>query len=76
MAGQAYTQEIINDLLSLPDDKISEVKDFVQFLKSRSKKLSIKEAGLSKEEAVDLRSRLSTFEDDWSASGMEAYDKL
>ncbi|MFH1287662.1 MAG: hypothetical protein ABII25_03090 [bacterium] len=76
MTQQVFAQELISDLLSLSEDKLDEVKDFVEFLKSRSKKLSIKDVGMTKEEAGDLRSRLTTFEDDWNASGMEAYDKL
>ena len=33
-------------------------------------------AGLSREQAINLRARLKTFEDDWNAPGMEAYDEL
>jgi DNA-binding protein HU-beta len=33
-------------------------------------------AGLTREEASDLRVRLTTFEDDWNAPGMDAYDDL
>jgi len=37
---------------------------------------SIKELGWTREEAADVRARLSSFEQGWDAPGMEAYDDL
>lgn len=73
-----YTQQIIEDLRTLPEEKIGEVIDFVQFLKLqvRHKGSLLRETGLTREEAADLRVRLATFESDWNAPGMEAYDNL
>ena len=32
--------------------------------------------GLTRPQVLELRERLATFEDDWNAPGMEAYDNL
>ncbi len=73
-----YTQQIIEDLRTLPEEKIGEVIDFVQFLKLQvqHKGSLLRETGLTREESADLRARLATFESDWNAPGMEAYDDL
>lgn len=78
MSTKEYAEQIIDNLLILPEDKLIEVFDFVQFLKERLPKqgISLEQAGLSREQAVNLRARLKTFEDDWNAPGMEAYDEL
>ena len=76
MDTNAYAQQIVDDLITLPRDKILEVADYVQFLKekTRRKGVPISEAGLTREHAFELRRRLATFEDDWNVPGMEAYD--
>ena len=73
-----YTQQIMNDLISFPESKIIEVFDFVHFLKQqiKKKKITSKDVGLSREEAFDLRRRLSTFENDWNLAEMDIYDEL
>jgi hypothetical protein len=38
--------------------------------------LLVRELGWSREEALETRLMLRTFEEDWSAPGMEAYDEL
>ena len=38
--------------------------------------LLIADLNLTTEEALEIRSRLATFEDDWNAPGMELYDEL
>jgi hypothetical protein len=78
MSTKEYAEQIIDNLLVLPEDKIIEVFDFVQFLKDRLPKqgITLEQAGLTREQAVNLRARLKTFEDDWNAPGMEAYDEL
>lgn len=61
MNTNEYTQQIVDDLYSLPKDKIVEVMDFVHFLKEQMQNQSIPlcETGLTLEEAFDLR-RLMT----------------
>ncbi len=78
MIVQEYTQQIANDLFTLPEDKVSEVVDFIKFLKVQVQHqgIPLREAGLSREEAFDLRTRLASFENDWNVPGMEAYDEL
>lgn len=78
MSSQQYAEQIVDNLLILPQEKIIEVFDFVMFLKERLPKqgVTLKQAGLTREQAVNLRARLKTFEDDWNARGMEAYDEL
>ncbi len=74
---QKYAEQILNDLIVLPENKIVEVADFVHFLKSRvqTKGTPLSETGLTREQAFNLRSRLASFEHDWEAPGMEAYDE-
>jgi len=78
MDKEKYAQRIASDLLTLPEDKIAEVADFIHFLMEQIQQRGIPlyRTGLTREDASDLRARLSTFEDDWNAPGMEAYDDL
>ena len=78
MDTKEYTQQIVDDLYTLPKDKIVEVMDFVHFLKEQMQhqNIPLRETGLTQEEAFDLRRRLATFEDDWNTSGMDEYDNL
>lgn len=39
-------------------------------------KPSIRLLGWTKEDAFEARARLISFEDDWNAPGMEAYDEI
>ncbi|MBC2724794.1 MAG: hypothetical protein HGJ97_19435 [Desulfosporosinus sp.] len=76
MNTKEYTQQIVDDLYALPKDKIVEVMDFVHFLKQQMQNQSIPlcEIGLTREEAFDLRRRLTTFKDNWNASDIDEYD--
>jgi len=38
--------------------------------------IALNETGLTGEQALNLRARLNSFEHDWNAPGMEAYDEL
>jgi len=78
MDTKKYTQQIIDDLHALPKNKIVEVADFVHFLieQVQHQGIPLHKIGLTREEAVDLRRRLATFESDWNAPGMDAYDNL
>ncbi len=78
MDTKKYAQQIIDDLLSLPKDKIVEVADFVHFLREQVQHqgIPLEKAGLTREEAFDLRRRLATFESDWNVPDMDAYDNL
>jgi len=78
MNTKEYTQQIVDDLYVLPKDKIVGVMDLVHFLKEQMQNQSIplRETGLAREETFDLRRRLTTFKDDWNASGMDEYDNL
>ena len=38
--------------------------------------VNLRARGIGREEAAQLREQLITFEEDWNAPGMEAYDKL
>ena len=79
MDADEYTQQIVEDMLALPGDKIAEVVDFVHFLKAQAQTSGptpLCEAGLTREEAFGMRRRLATFDNDWDAPGMGAYDDL
>ncbi len=57
----------------LPDVSTAEV--IVTFLTNESS-IELSSYGLTQPQALELRERLATFEEDWNASGMEAYDNL
>ncbi|MCK4614393.1 MAG: hypothetical protein KAU14_06290 [Thermoplasmata archaeon] len=78
MNVKTLTRKIAEDIAMLPENKLSEVSDFVQFLRHRAEKSGVPlgETGLSVREAETLRRRLSSFEEDWEAPGMEEYDDL
>jgi hypothetical protein len=78
MPTREYAEQIIDSLLILPEEKTREVFNFVTFLKERLPQhgITLEQVGLTREQAVNLRARLKTFEEDWNAPGMEAYDKL
>ncbi len=40
----------------------------------KKKEVDLREHGISREQAADLRSRLSTFAQDWNDPGMDIYD--
>ena len=54
--------------------KIAEV--IVTFISSEERGVDLRARGFTTEMAAELRQRLLTFEEDWNAPGMEAYDKL
>jgi hypothetical protein len=78
METKEYAKQIVDELLHLPKEKIIEVADFVHFLreKEQHRRTTLEEAGLTRTEALDLKRRLSTFENDWNIPGMDAYDNL
>lgn len=38
MPSPSYTQELFDEIRALPDDKIAEVADFVEFLRSKQRR--------------------------------------
>ena len=57
----------------LPAVTVSEV--IVTFL-ANEPNVELVTYGLTRPQVLELRERLATFEDDWNAPGMEAYDNL
>jgi hypothetical protein len=57
----------------LPAVTASEV--IVTFL-ANEPRIELTAYGLTRPQVLELRERLATFEDDWNAPGMEAYDNL
>jgi len=43
---------------------------------SEDQEVDLRARGITTELAAELRERLLTFEEDWNAPGMEAYDRL
>jgi hypothetical protein len=48
----------------------------VTFIPEESQVVDLEARGFTTELAFELRQRLLTFEEDWNAPGMEAYDEL
>ena len=78
MDMEILTRQITHDVTKLPIEKVLEVADFVQFLKKKNEErlTPLAKTGLTVKEAEKLRWHLSSFENDWDAPGMEAYDEL
>ncbi len=68
-----YRDGIIELRDKLPAVSASEV--IVTFL-TNEPRVELATYGLTRSQVLELRERLATFEDDWNAPGMEAYDKL
>jgi len=57
-------------------DGIETAEVIVTFISLEDRGVDLRARGFSTELAAELRQRLLTFEEDWDAPGMEAYDKL
>lgn len=66
--GQVKLREKVHGI------KTAEV--IVTFIFPEDRGVSLRVRGFTEELASELRQRLLTFEEDWNAPGMEAYDKL
>lgn len=51
-------------------------RDAVITVRTAAKRMLIHDLGWSREQALETRLRLRTFEEDWNAPGMESYDEL
>ena len=51
-------------------------RDAVVTIRTATNRMLIGDLGWSREQALETRMRLRTFEEDWNAPGMEAYDEL
>jgi len=65
----------------LPPEMELEIRDHIESLLQKKKTPlkkanTVKDLGWTAAEAAETRSRLSTFEDDWDAPGMDEYDSL
>ncbi len=80
---------LIEKIQNLPDDRLIEVEDFVDFLAERkssrtlgnhniqqSGSVNLSDLGISSIEAAAQRAALSTFAEDWERPEMAIYDKL
>jgi hypothetical protein len=62
--------------ISLPDDVQLGPAEVVVILNPLAEGLNLKARGRTEAEAAETRARLKSFEADWEAPGMEAYDAL
>lgn len=62
------------ELLETPPN-LREARVIVTFL-PKNGPIELKERGISKEEAADLRWRLQAFAEDWDSPEMDVYDDL
>jgi hypothetical protein len=62
--------------ISLPDDVQPGPAEVVVILNPLAEGLNLKARGWTEAEAAETRARLKSFEADWEAPGMEAYDAL
>jgi hypothetical protein len=62
--------------ISLPDDVQLGPAEVVVILNPLAEGLDLKARRWTEAEAAEMRARLKSFEADWEAPGMEAYDAL
>lgn len=60
------------ELTETPNDVTDKTRVIVTFLKPVP--IDLRECGIDKEQAADLRCRLSTFTEDWDSPEMSIYD--
>jgi hypothetical protein len=78
MKQSDLTEDLVNSIKSLPDEKVKKVLEYICSLKEPeiNENILLEKSGLTQQEAFDLRNRLSTFTEDWNSSEMNIYDKL
>ena len=62
--------------IPLPDDVQLGPAEVVVILNSLAEGVDLKARGWTESEAAETRTRLKSFDTDWEAPGMEAYDAL
>ena len=75
---------LIEKIINLPPQRVSEVEDFVDFLTARESNqglatpgtVNLRDLGIDAEEAAEQRAVLSSFAEDWERPEMEVYDDL
>lgn len=60
------------ELAEVPSNIDDDTRAIVTFLKSGS--IDLRKRGIDEAQAADLRSRLSTFAEDWNSPEMDIYD--
>ena len=73
------------DEQGIPHSVVLEISEFKSLLQSAGVQaqeppcpgpLRLDDLGWTREEALDTRIRLRSFEDDWNAPGMDSYDRV
>ncbi|TKB72848.1 MAG: hypothetical protein E8D45_09750 [Nitrospira sp.] len=62
--------------IRLPDDVQAGPAEVVVILNPLAEGVDLQARGWAESEAAETRARLKSFEADWKAAGMEAYDAL
>ena len=62
--------------IALPDDVIPGPVEVVVIVNPLPRGIDLTERGWTEADAAEARARLRSFDDDWNAPGMEAYDAL
>ena len=68
-------EKIYQTALALPEPAQAAVLHVIEVLAQNSTSKAATESPLSQEEIAELRARLAGWEQDWTAPGMEAYDR-
>ena len=74
----SVVQPLASSVTAIVDPWLAEQmsRDAVVTSRSAEKRMLIDHLGWSREQALETRMRLRTFEEDWNAPGMEGYDEL
>lgn len=68
----------VSSVTAITDPWVTEQmsRDAVVTIRTAENRMLIDHLGWSREQALETRMRLRTFEEDWDAPGMEGYDEL
>jgi hypothetical protein len=68
----------VSSITTMTDPWLTEQmsRDAVVTIRTAENKMLIAHLGWSREQALETRMRLRTFEEDWDAPGMDGYDEL
>ena len=67
-------QKLLAVIEQLPDQKLRSLLEIARSLSLEDKSINLQELGILEEQAAELRSRLSSFSEEWNSPEMDIYD--
>ncbi len=67
-------QKLLAVIEQLPDQQLRSLLEIARSLSLEDKSINLQELGIPEEQAAELRSRLSSFSEEWNSPEMDIYD--